>query len=58
MANSVLNDPRFQSETAAFAYVESKLWPEGPTALTAGNANPASSINSLARAPALPSQLL
>lgn len=30
MANSVLTDPRFFSEEAAFAYVESHLWPEGP----------------------------
>ena len=41
MANSVLNAPRFQSETAAFAYVESKLWPEGPTCPHCGNADPA-----------------
>jgi hypothetical protein len=31
MANSVLIDPRFFSEEAAFAYVEGQLWPEGPT---------------------------
>ena len=30
MANSVLNAPHFQTEEAAFAYVESKLWPNGP----------------------------
>jgi transposase-like protein len=30
MAKSVLNAPHFQNEEAAFAYVESKLWPEGP----------------------------
>lgn len=30
MAKSVLNAPQFQSEVAAFAYVESRLWPEGP----------------------------
>ena len=30
MANSVLNAPHFQTEPAAFAYVESKLWPNGP----------------------------
>lgn len=29
MANSVLNDDRFHSEAAAFAYVESQLWPAG-----------------------------
>jgi transposase-like protein len=30
MANSVLNAPHFQTETAAFAYVEAALWPNGP----------------------------
>src|SRR3954463_10216611 len=30
MANSVLNAPHFQTEEAAFAYVEASLWPHGP----------------------------
>jgi transposase-like protein len=30
MANSVLSDPRFHNEEAAFAYVEAELWPSGP----------------------------
>ena len=30
MADSVLNAPHFQSETAAFEYVEAALWPNGP----------------------------
>jgi transposase-like protein len=30
MAKSVLNDARFHSEDAAFEYVESQLWPNGP----------------------------
>jgi|SRR5579859_1988164 len=30
MAQSVLNAPHFQSEPAAFAYVEARLWPSGP----------------------------
>lgn len=30
MAKPVLSDPRFFSEEAAFAYVESQLWPNGP----------------------------
>jgi transposase-like protein len=30
MANSVLNAPHFQTEAAAFTYVEAKLWPNGP----------------------------
>jgi transposase-like protein len=39
MANSVLNDPRFHSEDAAFAYVEAQLWPNGPTCPHCGNAD-------------------
>jgi len=31
MAKSVLNAAHFQNEEAAFAYVESHLWPDGPT---------------------------
>ena len=30
MAKSVLSDPRFFSEEAAFEYIENQLWPEGP----------------------------
>jgi transposase-like protein len=30
MAKPVLNAPQFQSEPAAFAYVEARLWPNGP----------------------------
>lgn len=30
MAASILNAPHFQNEAAAFEYVESKLWPDGP----------------------------
>jgi transposase-like protein len=30
MATSVLNAPQFQTETAAFAFVEARLWPNGP----------------------------
>jgi transposase-like protein len=30
MANSVLSAPQFQTEAAAFAYVEAALWPNGP----------------------------
>ena len=29
MAKSVLNAPQFQTEAAAFTYVEAKLWPDG-----------------------------
>jgi transposase-like protein len=30
MAHSVLSAPHFQNERAAFAYVEARLWPNGP----------------------------
>lgn len=30
MARSVLNQPQFQTEEGAFAYVEARLWPDGP----------------------------
>jgi len=30
MAKSALSDPRFHNEEAAFAYVETQLWPDGP----------------------------
>ena len=40
MAQSAFDDPRFNDEAAAFAYVESKLWPNGPTCPHCGNAEP------------------
>ena len=30
MAKPVLNQPQFQTEQGAFAYVEARLWPNGP----------------------------
>ncbi len=39
MARSVLSEDRFQNEAAAFAFVESRLWPEGPTCPHCGNAD-------------------
>jgi transposase-like protein len=39
MAASVLNAPHFQNEQAAFDYVESRLWANGPTCPHCGNAN-------------------
>ena len=39
MAASVLNAPHFQDEDAAFAYVESRLWPHGPVCPHCGNAD-------------------
>ena len=40
MAKSAFDDPRFNDEAAAFAYVESKLWPDGPVCPHCGNADP------------------
>lgn len=39
MAASVLNAPHFQNEEAAFAYVEARLWPQGPVCPHCGNAD-------------------
>jgi transposase-like protein len=39
MATSVLNAPYFINEEAAFAYVDSKLWPNGPVCPHCGNAD-------------------
>jgi transposase-like protein len=41
MAHAVLTAPQFQNEAAAFAYVEAKLWPHGPTCPHCGNADTA-----------------
>ena len=46
MAASVLNAPHFQNEVAAFAYVEARLWPNGPVCPHCGN-NDASRIRKL-----------
>ena len=40
MAFSVLSEDRFQNEDAAFAFVESAFWPDGPTCPHCGNADP------------------
>jgi transposase-like protein len=39
VAQSAFDDPRFNDEAAAFAYVESKLWPRGPVCPHCGNAD-------------------
>jgi transposase-like protein len=41
VAKSAFDDPRFNDEAAAFAYVESRLWPTGPVCPHCGNADPA-----------------
>lgn len=38
MAKSVLSDPRFHCEEAAFEYVEKQLWPNGPVCPHCGEA--------------------
>src|SRR5271156_2294356 len=37
VSNPVFDAPRFNDEAAAFAYVESKLWPDGPVCPHCGN---------------------
>jgi transposase-like protein len=39
MAKPVFSAPQFKDETAAFAYAEAKLWPNGPTCPHCGNAD-------------------
>ena len=37
MSNSILSAPHFHDEQAAYDYVESKLWPEGPVCPKCGS---------------------
>src|SRR5215216_4572037 len=37
MPQSVLSEPHFQNEAAAFAYVEARLWPNGPVCCHCGD---------------------
>jgi transposase-like protein len=39
VARSALSEDRFQNEDAAFAFVEARLWPHGPTCPHCGNAD-------------------
>jgi transposase-like protein len=39
VARSALSDDRFQNEDAAFAFVEARLWPDGPECPHCGNAD-------------------
>lgn len=39
MAKPVLNAPQFQTEAGAFAYVEARLWPNGPVCPHCGGAD-------------------
>jgi transposase-like protein len=45
MAKSVLNAPHFQDEKAAFAYVEAKLWPNGPVCPKCGESERVGRMN-------------
>jgi transposase-like protein len=41
MAKSLFSAPHFHNEDAAFAYVEARLWPDGPTCPHCGNVDQA-----------------
>ena len=41
MAKSLFSAPHFHNEDAAFAYVEERLWPDGPVCPHCGNADAA-----------------
>jgi transposase-like protein len=53
MANSVLNAPQFQSEAAAFAYVEAHLWPSGPICPHCGSGDRVGRLNGKTTRPGL-----
>jgi transposase-like protein len=53
MANSVLDAPHFQSETAAFEYVEAALWPSGPVCPHCGETARVGRLNGKATRPGL-----
>jgi transposase-like protein len=53
MANSILNAPHFQTEKAAFAYVEGKLWPNGPVCPFCGEAERVGRLNGKTTRPGL-----
>jgi transposase-like protein len=50
---SALSRPEFQSEVAAFAYVEAKLWPHGPVCPHCGVINRAGRLNGKSSRPGL-----
>ena len=53
MAASVLNAPHFQSEAAAFAYVEERLWPTGPVCHHCGERERVGRLNGKTTRPGL-----
>ncbi len=53
MAHSVLSEPHFQDEKAAFAYVEAHLWPQGPYCPFCGEAERIGRLNGATTRPGL-----
>jgi transposase-like protein len=53
MAKSVLLAPHFQNETAAFAYVEARLWPNGPVCSHCGESERVGRLNGKTTRPGL-----
>ena len=53
MAHSVLSEPHFQDEKAAFAYVEAHLWPQGPYCPFCGEAERIGRLNGETTRPGL-----
>ena len=53
MAKSVLNAVHFQSEAAAFAYVEARLWPNGPVCPFCGETKSVGRLNGKTTRPGL-----
>lgn len=53
MAHAVLNEPQFQNEAAAFAYVEARLWPDGPVCPHCGGTERIGRLNGKTTRPGL-----
>jgi transposase-like protein len=53
MAKPVLNEPQFQTEAAAFAYVEARLWPNGPVCPHCGETTRIGRLNGKTTRPGL-----
>jgi transposase-like protein len=53
MAHAILTAPQFQSEAAAFEYVEARLWPNGPSCPHCGETNRVGRLNGKTTRPGL-----
>jgi transposase-like protein len=53
MAHAILNAPQFQNEAAAFAYVEARLWPNGPVCAHCGGTERIGRLNGKTTRPGL-----